>query len=154
MPKVWASMPWQSHKLCPCRGKIWRQVNSVYTLISFEKTTTLNQFCSAVPTHTMYIHRWFERSSDCTQEFNNCPLLLHFLYITFKGEIAAAGEPIPLKKGGLVQTYKMLGLKNCLQNQYWTSGSAQNRKPALPVSCIFWLGHFPRSNFFSSKNSF
>jgi hypothetical protein len=32
--------------------------------------------------------------------------------------------------------------KNCFQKQFWTSGRAQTRKPALSLSCVFWLGHF------------
>ena len=42
-------------------------------------------------------------------------------------------------------------LENCIQNLFWTAGSAQNRKPAL--SCVFWLGHFLRSKI-SFKSSF
>ena len=35
--------------------------------------------------------------------------------------------------------------KNCFWKQFWTSRSAQTRKPALSLLCVFWLGHFPRS---------
>ena len=29
---------------------------------------------------------------------------------------------------------------------------AQTRKPALSLSCVFWLGHFPRSNIVSESS--
>ena len=35
--------------------------------------------------------------------------------------------------------------KNCFQKQFWISGSAQTRKPALSLSCVSWLGHFRKS---------
>ena len=31
-------------------------------------------------------------------------------------------------------------------------GSAQTRKTALSLSCVFWLGHLPRSRFFSESS--
>ena len=42
--------------------------------------------------------------------------------------------------------------KNCFRKQFWTSGSAQTRKPALSLSCVFWLGHFPRSKIVSESS--
>ena len=46
------------------------------------------------------------------------------------------------------QLYSTL-LENCFQNRFRTTGSVRTRKHALSLSCIFWLGHFPKS-----KNSF
>ena len=39
----------------------------------------------------------------------------------------------------------------CFQNRFWTSGSAPARKHALLLSCVFWLGHFPRSKIESES---
>ena len=58
-----------------------------------------------------------------------------------------------LQKKNLEQKiYKTLWEK-CFRIQFGTSGSAQTRKYALSLSCVFWLGHFPRSKI-SFESSF
>ena len=41
--------------------------------------------------------------------------------------------------------------KNRVQKQFWTSESAQTRKPALSLLCVFWFGHFPRFKLVSES---
>ena len=56
------------------------------------------------------------------------------------------------KKNVVKKLYKTLK-ENCFWIWFWTSGSALTIKHALSLSCIFWLGHFPRSKI-KSKSSF
>ena len=74
IPKVWASMRRQSHFWKLCRGKILRQGKSVYTGSPKFKTTTLNQFWSAVLLLKLYSHGGFERDSCCTLQFPSTEL--------------------------------------------------------------------------------
>ena len=47
-----------------------------------------------------------------------------------------------LQKKNLEQQLYSTLLENCFQNCFRTTGSAQTRKPALSLSCVFWLGLF------------